>query len=104
MCELLMTAYYLAMDSLVNECFMLCKENCIGIWRFARFYSCMTLKQQALQLILHNFEQVLCLSEEFLDLKAKEFCEIIEKNELNVKQEKVVFEAIILWIKHAPLE
>ncbi|KAM9494995.1 kelch-like protein 10 [Clarias gariepinus] len=107
--ELLITADYLAMSGLVNKCSMflkaqVCQENCIGIWRFARFCFCMKLEQQALQFILHHFEQVLRGSEEFLNLTVEELCEIMEKNELNVKQENLVFEAIILWIEHAPLE
>ncbi|KAM9439693.1 kelch-like protein 10 [Clarias gariepinus] len=108
-CELLIAADYLAMDSLVNKCSVflkaqLCQKNCIGIWRLARFCFCMKLQQQTLQFILYNFEKVLSVSEEFLDLTVEELCEITEKNELNVKHEKVVFEAIMLWIKHAPLE
>ncbi|KAM9494997.1 kelch-like protein 10 [Clarias gariepinus] len=107
--ELLIAADYLAMSDLVNECSVflkahMCQENCIGIWRFARFYFCRKLEQQALQFVLHNFENVLHVSEEFLDLTVEELCEIMEKDELNVKQENLVFEAIILWIEQAPLE
>ncbi|KAM9494994.1 kelch-like protein 10 [Clarias gariepinus] len=107
--DLLIAADYLAINGLVNECSMflkaqLCQENCIGIWRFARFYFCIELEQQAFQFILHHFEKVLRASEEFLNLSVEELCEIIEKNELNVKQENLVFDAIILWIEHAPLE
>ncbi|KAM9466925.1 kelch-like protein 10 [Clarias gariepinus] len=107
--ELLIAADYLAMDKLVNECSMflkarLCQKNCIGIWRFASFYFCRKLEQQALKFILDNFEKVLSVSEELLDLKVEELCEIIVKDELNVKHEKLVFETVILWIEHAPLE
>ncbi|KAM9445375.1 kelch-like protein 10 [Clarias gariepinus] len=107
--ELLTTADFLVMDRLVNECSMflkgqLCPKNCIGIWRFACFNFCMQLQQQALQYILYNFENVVSVVEDFLDLTVEELCDIIEKNELNVKNEKVVFEAIMLWIEHAPLE
>ncbi|KAM9475873.1 kelch-like protein 10 [Clarias gariepinus] len=107
--ELLIAADYLAISSLVNSCSVflkaqLCLENSIGIWRFACFYSCKNLEQRAFQFILHNFEKVLCVSEEFLKLKADELCEILENNNLNVREEEVVFDAIMLWIKHAPLD
>ncbi|XP_047014657.1 kelch-like protein 10 [Ictalurus punctatus] len=94
-------------SSLVNECcaFLksrLCPKNCINIWRFAQYSFCEKLKQQAFWFILHNFEEMVRLSEEFLDLTVEQLSEIIEKDELNVKQESVVFEAVLQWIKHAP--
>ncbi|XP_053534494.1 kelch-like protein 10 [Ictalurus punctatus] len=57
------------------------------------------LKQQAFRFILHNFEEMVRLSEEFLDLTVEQLREIIEKDKLNVKQES---EAVLQWIKHAP--
>ncbi|XP_053487894.1 kelch-like protein 10 [Ictalurus furcatus] len=103
--KLLITADYLLMSSLVNECCtflkaQLCPENCINIWRFAHSYE--KLKQQAFRFILHNFEEMVRLSEEFLDLTVEQLSEIIEKDELNVKKESVVFEAVLHWIKRAP--
>ncbi|XP_026796983.1 kelch-like protein 10 [Pangasianodon hypophthalmus] len=105
-CELLITADYLVVSVLVNECCaflkaQLCLENCIGIWRFAQFYFCKKLKQQAFQFILHNFEEMVRVSEEFLDLTVEQLSEIIENDELNVKKENVVFEAILQWTEHS---
>ncbi|XP_043911358.1 kelch-like protein 10 [Protopterus annectens] len=80
----------------------LCLENCIGIKKFADCYYCPELTQKASLFILHNFEEMTKVSIEFLQLSALEFEEIIENDELNVKKEEVVFEAIIKWISYDP--
>ncbi|XP_047016427.1 kelch-like protein 10 [Ictalurus punctatus] len=105
--KLLIAADYMLVSSLVNECCaflkaQLCPENCVNIWHFARSHFCEKLNQQAFRFILHNFEEMVRLSEEFLDLMVEQLSEIIEKDELNVNQESVVFEAVLQWIKHAP--
>ncbi|MCQ4187930.1 hypothetical protein FK515_30720, partial [Klebsiella pneumoniae] len=58
--------------------------------------------QAASTFILHHFEEMTKVSREFLDLSIDEIAHIIEKDELNVKQEDVVFEAILRWIDHDP--
>uniref|UniRef100_A0A4W4GIG2 BTB domain-containing protein n=2 Tax=Electrophorus electricus TaxID=8005 RepID=A0A4W4GIG2_ELEEL len=79
-------------------------ENSVGIWKLADFYSCLDLQQKAYLYILHHFEQIAHVSEEFLELSLTQLVEIIEKDDLNVKHEGVVFEAILRWIMHAPQE
>ncbi|XP_072212513.1 kelch-like protein 10 [Excalfactoria chinensis] len=80
----------------------LCLENCIGICRLTNYYHCPRLRQTAYMFILHNFEELIKVSTEFLDLSIHELTDIIEKDELNVKQEEVVFDAILKWITHDP--
>ncbi|NXA17374.1 KLH10 protein, partial [Ibidorhyncha struthersii] len=80
----------------------LCSENCIGIWRFADYCYCPDLRETACLFILHHFEETSRLSTEFLDISVNELTHILEKDELNVKQEEAVFEAILKWIDHAP--
>lgn len=80
----------------------LCLENCIGICRLTNYYHCPGLRQTAYMFILHNFEELIKVSTEFLDLSIHELTDIIEKDELNVKQEEVVFDAILKWITHDP--
>ncbi|XP_061455673.1 GATOR2 complex protein WDR24 isoform X4 [Rhineura floridana] len=80
----------------------LCLENCIGICKFTEYYYCPDLRQAAYMFILHNFEEMVKASTEFLELSVNEFKDIIEKDELNVKQEDAVFEAILKWIVHDP--
>ncbi|XP_076840758.1 kelch-like protein 10 [Brachyhypopomus gauderio] len=79
-------------------------ENCIGICKLADTYWCPDLRQKAHLFILHHFEEVARVSEEFLEVPLTQLCEIIEKDDLNVKQEEVVFEAVLRWVAHAPQE
>ncbi|MGH0143361.1 UNVERIFIED_CONTAM: hypothetical protein FKN15_028141 [Acipenser sinensis] len=80
----------------------LCLENCIGICKFADYYYCPDLRHKAYMFILHHFEDMVKVSEEFLELAFFELRDIIEKDELNVKQEDVVFDGILKWIGHLP--
>ncbi|XP_043916344.1 kelch-like protein 10 [Protopterus annectens] len=101
--QLLVAAAQFQVSGILKACCeflesQICTENCIGIWRFADFYNCPELNNKAGLFILHNFEEIVNVSEEFLQLSALELGEIIEKDDLNVKQEDVVFEAILKWI------
>ncbi|XP_063794908.1 kelch-like protein 10 [Pseudophryne corroboree] len=103
--ELLIAADQLNIMGIVQACseFMigqLCLENCIGICKFTEYYYCPDLRQKAYLYILHNFEDIVKTSHEFLELSAMELRDFIEKDELNIKQEDVLFEAIIKWIDH----
>ncbi|NXX13259.1 KLH10 protein, partial [Podargus strigoides] len=80
----------------------LCLENCIGIWRITDYYCCPDLREAASLFILHHFEELAKVSAEFLELPVNELIHIIEKDELNTKEEAAVFEAILKWIAHAP--
>ncbi|XP_035260120.1 kelch-like protein 10 [Anguilla anguilla] len=79
----------------------LCPQNCIGIWKFTKFYFCPELQRHAYRFILHHFEEIGYTSEEFLELTPSQLCDIIEKDDLNVEQEEVVFDTILRWIAHA---
>ncbi|XP_066575860.1 kelch-like protein 10 [Amia ocellicauda] len=107
--ELLVVANQLAMLDLMQTCCnfleaQLCIENCIGISQIAELHFCTELHRVAHIYIRHNFEPVAKASEEFLVLSLDQLTNIIEKDDLNVKQEDVVFEAILRWIDHAPSE
>lgn len=78
----------------------LCFENCVGIYRFTEYYYCPELQEAAFTFILHHFEDITKVSEEFLDLSVSELKNIIEKDELNVREEDAVFKAIVKWIDH----
>ncbi|XP_030649761.1 kelch-like protein 10 [Chanos chanos] len=107
--DLLVAADQFSVMGIVRACCkfleaQLCQENCIGIWRFAEFYSCPELHRTAYAYILHHFEKLVRVSDEFLELSLSQLCEIIGMDKLNVKQEDVVFEAILCWINHRPQE
>lgn len=80
----------------------LCTANCIGIWRFTNIYFCPDLRRAAYRFILQNFEEVGQTSQEFLELTLTELCDIIEKDDLTVKQEDRVFDAVLRWTGHMP--
>ncbi|XP_077307143.1 kelch-like protein 10 [Lithobates pipiens] len=86
-------------DFLIGQ---LCPENCIGIGRFSRQVHCPKLHENSHAYILHHFHKIALTSEEFLDLSLTEFEDLITKDNLVVKREEFVFEAIIKWIEHNP--
>uniref|UniRef100_A0A8C4RYG1 BACK domain-containing protein n=1 Tax=Erpetoichthys calabaricus TaxID=27687 RepID=A0A8C4RYG1_ERPCA len=59
---------------------------------------------KAFKFAIHNFEELIGVSEEFLRLDFSELCDIIERDELNVRNESLVFIAVIKWIYHKPSE
>ncbi|KAM3858904.1 kelch-like protein 10 [Diretmus argenteus] len=79
-------------------------ENCIGVWKLTEIYNCPDLRHKAYLFILHRFEEMLSVSEEFVELSLQQLADLIEEDELNVKQESTVFEAILRWIAHVPQE
>ncbi|XP_071331805.1 kelch-like protein 10 [Trachinotus anak] len=80
----------------------LAPQNCIGIWWFTDLYYYPELKHKTFLYILNQFEEVAATSGEFLLLSAQELAKIIENDQLSVKKEKTVFEAILRWITYAP--
>ncbi|XP_009992503.1 PREDICTED: kelch-like protein 10 [Chaetura pelagica] len=79
-----------------------CPENCISIWRLTESYYCPDLREAAYSFILRHFEEISRVSTEFLDLPLSDLEQIMERDELNVKEEEVVFEAMLRWIAHDP--
>ncbi|XP_070759024.1 kelch-like protein 10 [Enoplosus armatus] len=80
----------------------LCLRNCIGIWRLVDFYHCPELRDKVFLYILHRFEEIVCVSQELLELSVQQLAAIIGSDLLNVKKESTVFEAILRWINHLP--
>ncbi|KAJ8253553.1 hypothetical protein COCON_G00201650 [Conger conger] len=80
----------------------LCTDNCIGIWRFSDVYFCPSLQRRALRFILQNFQEVGRTSAELLELTPAQLSHIVEKDDLIVKQEDRVFDAILRWTGHMP--
>ncbi|NWR63369.1 KLH10 protein, partial [Bucorvus abyssinicus] len=77
-------------------------ENCIGIWKLTDTYYCPELREAACLFILHHFQELSRVSAEFLELPVSDLKNIIEKDELNVREEGAVFEAVLKWIAHNP--
>ncbi|XP_028285573.1 kelch-like protein 10 [Parambassis ranga] len=104
--RLFMAAYSLNIVKLVQICCSffektLRPDNCIGIWQFTKNYHAPELQLKAFHYVLSHFEEV-AFGEEFLQLSAQDVSDIISRDNLNVRQEAAVFEAIIRWITHEP--
>ncbi|KAM3606146.1 uncharacterized protein V6R79_011464 [Siganus canaliculatus] len=106
--ELLTTADQFCITDIVQICCkflseQLCPDNCIGIWRFTDICFSPELQREAYRFIVNHFEEVV-FGEEFQQLSAQELSDIISRDDLGVKEEKAVFEAVVRWVGHAPEE
>ncbi|NXW57627.1 KLH10 protein, partial [Eurystomus gularis] len=105
--SLLNAADYLSVMGIVGLCceFLkshLCLKNCISTWKLTDTYYCPDLREAAYNFILHHFKEVTEVSTEFVDLSVDELKGILEKDELNARQEGAVFEAVLKWVDHDP--
>ncbi|XP_015174125.1 PREDICTED: kelch-like protein 10 [Polistes dominula] len=75
-------------------------DNCLGIFKFARHYFCRDLEEKGRRYIRHHFKQILYESTEFKELQSDELESILLDDELNVKNEEIVFEAVKTWIEY----
>lgn len=82
-------------DYLVSE---MGSENCIGIRKFSKAYFCHSLERTALKYLMQHFNDVMNKSNEYLQLDIDEVCDILECDDLNVRNEELVFESILRWI------
>lgn len=74
-------------------------SNCLGIRSFADAHTCGELLESSHKFALIHFVDV-SQTEEFLLLKVDEVLELISSNEINVRSEEQVFNAVISWINH----
>ncbi|XP_076685259.1 kelch-like protein 10 [Andrena cerasifolii] len=74
-------------------------ENCLGIFKFARHYFCRDLEEKGRKYIRHHFKRILQESPEFKELTSEELEAILRDDELNVKSEEIVFEAVNTWVE-----
>uniref|UniRef100_A0A3B3VR90 Kelch like family member 10 n=1 Tax=Poecilia latipinna TaxID=48699 RepID=A0A3B3VR90_9TELE len=105
--ELLAAADRFAVPGILQACcdFLqqtLCPKNCIKTWKLADHYKILDLKEVAYLYILQHFEEVVEVCADFQQLPVEELVELIRKDELNVRKETFVFEAILRWVKFAP--
>ncbi|KAK2848767.1 hypothetical protein Q5P01_008601 [Channa striata] len=106
--DLLLAADMLNVVDIVKTCsnFLserLCPEKCISIWQFANICFCPELQHRAYSYIIHHFREVV-FQDEFLQLSVQELSDILDRDDLSVKKESTVFEAILRWISRLPEE
>ncbi|XP_061573878.1 kelch-like protein 10 [Cololabis saira] len=107
--DLLAGAQRFDVNSIIQACcdFLqknLSSDSSIVAWRLAEHSQYPELREKACLYILLHFQEIARFSQEFVQLSVEELTYFIEKDELNVKQESAVFEAILRWIGFAPEE
>ncbi|TKS88271.1 Kelch-like protein 10 [Collichthys lucidus] len=106
--ELLLAADQLNVMDLVRICCdflgkQLCPQNCIGIWQFTSICYSLELQRKAYHYIIDHFEEV-ASCEEVQQLTVDELTDFLGRDDLNVKRESTVYEAIIHWVCYRPNE
>ncbi|TWW54258.1 Kelch-like protein 18, partial [Takifugu flavidus] len=74
-------------------------KNCLGVRQFAETMMCTTLYDSANNFLHQHFVEV-SVSEEFLGLRTEEVLELVGCDELNIKAEEQVLEAVLAWVYH----
>ena len=74
-------------------------DNCLGIMEFAELHDCTQLQSAATAFSFSHFSEV-CRKEEFLNFSFDKLRCILDKDQLSVESEFVVYEAVISWVKY----
>nr|AZM32564.1 kelch-like ECH-associated protein 1 [Cristaria plicata] len=103
-CYLLPAATMFQMNHVVEACCVFLEHqldasNCIGIADFASEHGCADLEAKARDYIHKHFSDVICC-DEFLMLNPCQLINLIKHDELNVRCESEVFNAVIRWVQH----
>lgn len=101
--DLLVAASLFQYAEVVNTCcrFLLTHlhpSNCLGVEAFGHHHVCNHLAAEAHRFALENFETVASESDEFLELPEQRLESYISSNDIEVRMEESVFEAVVRWI------
>jgi len=101
--DLLAAASLFQYAEVVNTCcrFLLTHlhpSNCLGIEAFGHHHVCSQLAAEAHRFTLENFEAVATESDEFLELSLQRLESYISSNDIEVRLEESVFEAVMRWV------
>ncbi|XP_068251018.1 kelch-like ECH-associated protein 1B [Palaemon carinicauda] len=103
-CQLLPAATMLQMNHVIEACCSFLEKqleagNAIGIANYAQQHGCMELFCKANSFIEQHFTEV-SEEEEFLQLSPCQLLNLIKRDELNVPDEKDVYNAVLRWVMH----
>ncbi|XP_034117463.1 kelch-like ECH-associated protein 1B isoform X1 [Drosophila albomicans] len=103
-CQLLPAATMFQVQNVIDACCAFLERqldptNAIGIANFAEQHGCIELQKKANFFIERHFTQV-CQEEEFLQLSAYQLIALIRRDELNVQEEREVYNAVLKWVKY----
>ncbi|GLG97930.1 Kelch-like ECH-associated protein 1 [Gryllus bimaculatus] len=103
-CQLLPAATMFQVTNVIDACCVFLERqldpsNAIGIANFAEQHGCKDLNHKANQFIMQHFSQI-CQEEEFLQLSAIQLVALIKRDELNVQEEREVYNAVLKWVRY----
>ncbi|XP_020298839.1 kelch-like ECH-associated protein 1 isoform X1 [Pseudomyrmex gracilis] len=103
-CSLLSAATMFQVSNVIDACCTFLERqldptNAIGIANFAEQHGCHDLYHKANEFIVQHFNQI-CQEEEFLQLSALQLITLVRKDELNVQEEREVYNAVLKWVKY----
>ncbi|XP_078571946.1 kelch-like protein 20 isoform X2 [Branchiostoma floridae x Branchiostoma japonicum] len=75
------------------------RSTCVDLYNFADVFSVDTVLRSCVEWIDINFFEF-SFSEEFYSLSVNQLTEIISHDELDVKDETTVWEAVVRWVQH----
>ncbi|XP_066301847.1 kelch repeat and BTB domain-containing protein 2-like [Branchiostoma lanceolatum] len=76
------------------------RSTCVVLYKFANIFSVDNVRVRCLQYIGRQFQKF-ASSEEFCSLSVNQLTEIISHDELDVKEETTVWEAVVRWVQHS---
>eukprot|EP00058_Branchiostoma_floridae_P004245 XP_002589733.1 hypothetical protein BRAFLDRAFT_97784 [Branchiostoma floridae] len=76
------------------------RSTCVDLYKFAEVFSVGVVRKRCLQLIAKHFTEI-ASSEDFYSLSVNQLTEIISHDELDVKEETTVWEAVVRWVQHS---
>ncbi|KAG7463998.1 hypothetical protein MATL_G00182600 [Megalops atlanticus] len=74
-------------------------DNCLGMHSFAELHLCPALEREASRALRCRFEE-LARQEEFLEAGFEKLCSVLSAENLNVRGEEVLLEAVARWVAH----
>ncbi|XP_066287425.1 kelch repeat and BTB domain-containing protein 8-like [Branchiostoma lanceolatum] len=78
----------------------LARSTCVDLYAFAEAFSLYTVLCRCKEWICRHFAKF-ASSEEFCSLSVNQLTEIISHDELDVKEETAVWEAVVRWVQHS---
>ncbi|XP_078572526.1 kelch repeat and BTB domain-containing protein 2-like isoform X2 [Branchiostoma floridae x Branchiostoma japonicum] len=76
------------------------RSTCVDLYKFADIFSIDIVQKACLQLIHRNFVEI-ASGDELSSLSVNLLTEIISHDELDVKEETIVWEAVVRWVQHS---
>lgn len=103
-CEILSAAIMLQMRQVINVCSTFLESqlhvsNTLGIQDFANSLGCLELAKKTQAFVDRHFSEIV-KHDELLNLSASTLIALIQRDEIHVRTEAEVFNAVVRWVNH----